>query len=415
MTAGAGLTMGLLWLATFNAFRRDAAWELFLQGLIFALAGLGLLFRGWRTPGSGAASDGIKRTGRTGRSLPAKIAIGLAAVALLGVGQIAGGLTISNWSTALATVKWLSLAAWCWVVREELGNARSRWLEVAVMGAALVVIGSFGWRWLMGGEGLGPWVNRNHLAVWCEMLLAPAVWLALERPAFGAAAAVLAVGGAASGSRAALGLIPVELIVLWWLIGRRRLPAARLGLGLAAVVALAGVMAGEDLARKLRDPEPLLYRDQIWRSAWTLWKERPAAGSGLGTFEKAYPAAATFDTGETVDHAHNDWLEWGSEGGVPLVTLMLAAWIAAVRWTRAVPWLAGVPVAGVHALVDYPFARFPLLLWVILLITLAGARRLRFKVEHQSVAKQTNSLATRKKGASSPHVRSNLPMETALD
>jgi O-antigen ligase len=141
----------------------------------------------------------------------------------------------------------------------------------------------------------------------------------------------------------------------------------------------------------------------MWFSSLALWRDAPWFGHGAGSFELAYPAAATFDTGELVDHAHNDWLEWGVEGGLVLVIPLLAGYLYATRLVPSLPWLLGVPIAGLHALVDYPWARFPMGLWVVLLITLASLPYPRSRLKQQTVRGRTERKSTPKIGSLGPH------------
>ncbi len=373
-----GIFLGL-WVATLTAFRRDPVWELWLEVAVFLGAALSFLHEG--------------------RPRTRKLTWGLLAIAALALGQLAFGFTIAPSFTALAATRALALAAWALLLQRELSDARGRFLEVTVHAAGAFALlsllmwstsgGRLYWWWpTTQTEVLGPWVNRNHFAVWCELMLAPAIWLAAGERKFWWAAIAIAAGGAASGSRAALGLMGLELVVLLVLLGCRRKdlwPArTKLACGLLVFPLAAALLSGDDLWRKIRDPEPLLYRDQMWHSTLALWRATPWFGNGLGSFERAYPAVATFDTGERIDHAHNDWLEWGAEGGVALVSILLVGFAHTTRLTWPVPWLLGVPIAGLHALVDYPFARFPMWLWLILLITLASFESPRFNVKQRS-------------------------------
>ncbi|MBY0503573.1 MAG: O-antigen ligase family protein [Bryobacteraceae bacterium] len=370
-----------LWVATLSAFWRDAAWELVLAAAVFFLAAVSL------TKGE--------------RWRPASFGFGLLAIAALALGQIALGATPLPSATLLAGVRALALAAWFFTLQRELVRARVRFLEFAVHGAGALALLSLA---MMAAHRRGPWGNPNHLAVWCELLLAPAVWLAATKPRFWWAAAALLTAGASSGSRAGLGLLVLELLLLLAWTGMRR-HRGKLALAAIAFPALAVLLGGDTLARKLRDPEPLLYRDQMWRSAITLWREAPWLGHGLGTFAVVYPQAATFDTGELVDHAHNDWLECGVEGGVVLVVLVFAGYLYTCRLALATPWLLGVLVAGLHALFDYPMARFPMWLWIISLVTLATLERPCFKLKRRSVKQQTVPAPPPIRGVRSPHPR----------
>ena len=398
---------GCLWFGTLTAFRRDPTWDLVLEAAVFLLAAASF----WR--------DDRLRAWR--------LAMCLAALGGVGLVQLATGHTISPSATALATLRWLALAAWCATVQRESSEVRGRLLELAVHGAGAFALLSLAMAWTSSGrlywwwpathtEVLGAWVNPNHFAVWGELMLAPAIWFAAGQRRFWWAAAAIGTGVAASGSRAGIGLMALELVLLLILLTWRRrdrgpanrVPAnrgparAKLALGVLLATLLAALLGGDPLWRKLRDPEPLLYRDQMWRSSIELWRAKPWLGHGLGTFQLAYPAAATFDTGELVDHAHNDWLEWGVEGGAVLVAAMLAGYLYAVNLTRMVPWLLGVPIAGLHALVDYPFARFPLCLWVILLLTLASLQHSRAKMKPHSVRSTRTLSGPPKKGSPAP-------------
>ena len=61
----------------------------------------------------------------------------------------------------------------------------------------------------------------------------------------------------------------------------------------------------------------------VWRDARALVAARPVLGWGFGTFESAFPTVQSADIDMLYDHAHNDWLEWTTEGG-------LLAFLAAV-------------------------------------------------------------------------------------
>jgi len=96
--------------------------------------------------------------------------------------------------------------------------------------------------------------------------------------------------------------------------------------------------------------------------------DRPWQGFGLGSFGAVYPEYALFDSGAVVEHAHNDWLEWAAEGGLPFA----GAWavLAAFVFSPAIRsvWGLGVVAVFLHALVDFPLARFGISAWTFVLI-----------------------------------------------
>ena len=142
-------------------------------------------------------------------------------------------------------------------------------------------------------------------------------------------------------------------------------PAVKFALlaGALAMVAGAGTLAG-----RFAEKDPWRYRREMAASTVAMIAEHPWQGFGLGTYAKVYPAYATFDLGGVVEHAHNQWLEWAAEGGIPfsLLWLVLALRVS-VPAVRSV-WAIGIVAAFVHALVDYPFARFGLTAWNFMLI-----------------------------------------------
>jgi O-antigen ligase len=149
-------------------------------------------------------------------------------------------------------------------------------------------------------------------------------------------------------------------------VRRRRLPWQLI----VATVAFAAVMGVGQLERRLLQPEPMQYRREMARSTLTMIAARPWNGFGLGTFGTVYPAYAEFDSGALVDHAHNDWLEWASEGGLPFAACWALLFLCVAGSALRSGWGLGVLAVFLHALVDYPFARFGVAAWAF---ALAGA------------------------------------------
>jgi O-antigen polymerase len=212
----------------------------------------------------------------------------------------------------------------------------------------------------------GPFLNRNNFAAFLELALPVALWLALTRDQYYVwiAAAMLAAG-MASASRAGAVLLLVESVAVFALRPDWRKTMARFAAAAAVLIAVAG--AGR-LERRIFEPDPMRYRREMARSAVAMVRERPWTGFGLGTFATVYPQYADFDAGALVDHAHNDWLEWTSEGGLGFGAAWAILGVAMLRRARRSIWLIGVPVVMIHALVDYPFARFGVSAWTFLLI-----------------------------------------------
>jgi O-antigen ligase len=184
--------------------------------------------------------------------------------------------------------------------------------------------------------------------------------------------AVLVAAGVASASRAGAVLLLAESAIVLLLLRRPRV-MAQFALLVALLVTVSGAGA---LLGRLADPDPLRYRREIAASAVQMISAHPWRGFGLGTFREVYPAYATFDAGALVEHAHDDWLEWAAEGGIPFALLWLTLAAACVRPALRV-WGIGILAAFLHAIVDYPFARFGLTAWTFTLIGALDAAEVR--------------------------------------
>ncbi len=64
-------------------------------------------------------------------------------------------------------------------------------------------------------------------------------------------------------------------------------------------------------------------RLDIWKDSSNIIKDFPLTGSGFGSFVDVYPKYRTISTDTVVDHAHNDYIELLSEGGVPAFLLCM--------------------------------------------------------------------------------------------
>jgi O-antigen ligase len=210
----------------------------------------------------------------------------------------------------------------------------------------------------------GTFANQNHFAslviaslplavftilgrggrVWL-LLLAPVVILALASRSL--AAAYLAAG-----------TLVLSVAVL---ADMRRLVRGAL---LLSLVLGAVVLAFNPSNILELEPNSPLGRPQIWATSLQAVLAFLPFGSGLGTFTLAYGSLETTAaiSSAYINHAHNDYLEFLVEAGIPgavvlilgvaLLVSTLAAWRRLER--HAVAALIGIGVLGVHALVDYP-------------------------------------------------------------
>jgi O-antigen ligase len=244
----------------------------------------------------------------------------------------------------------------------------------------------------------GLFANRNHLAA-LEIAILPLLAMVASRARGPRAGAVQVACGAlgalalmialATGSRAgtALAVVALALAGLVWrarpqrnvkdrrgLAAKKWLPYA-IGAFAAAMLAAFGVLLAsstgfERLAETGSGPVGE-YRFLVWRTILEFLPGYLPFGSGVGSFVeifKIYEPDAMLGTSYW-NHAHNDWLEWALEGGIPAMALMLAAilgWasraLALLRESRSGRFEVQLGLAGAIILfalglwsgVDYP-------------------------------------------------------------
>jgi len=323
-----------------------------------------------------------------------------AAVAWGGL-QVAAHWTVDRVTTLDTTLNWvIDLAAFA-LAADLFQNAerRERFLRYALIftGVLAVVsiftfltspVGKAFWIFDTDAEShtLGPFVYQNQYATFIEAILPLAIvgvirdrrrWVlyaALAATLFGS----VVTGGSRTGSILCLMEILVIPVIAFarGMIDSRVLARAVLG-SLAAVVVLTGVVGWDKLWKRLQEPNPYSFRKDLVLSSLSMVRDRPLTGFGLGTWPEAYPGYARFDDGRFVNQAHNDWLQWAVEGGIPFLSLMLAiaGWsvLPAIRSL----WGVGILSMWVHAWFDYPLQQRPALaaFFFVLLGTLAASAR----------------------------------------
>jgi O-antigen ligase len=278
-----------------------------------------------------------------------------------------------------------------------------RWLSTALVAAAIFQIG-FGLvrlgttspgglaAVLLRPEGRlsGTFANPNHLSLFFEIAMAVVAawtWLELSRlrrtPSGRWARAVVPpllwlvlLGGVVlTGSRAGLAAavfgIAVQAAALP-LVGRGRRAALAAGLvflvGLGALIALGSRFEIRRYATVSLFEDNLRSRMLLVEPALELWSRFPATGTGLGTFEDAFPSVATPELTPVLwNRAHNDPLELLVTGGLVGFGLGLAALALLVSpiWRRmrrgrtlehraaGLAAMGALAATGVHELFDF--------------------------------------------------------------
>ncbi len=124
-------------------------------------------------------------------------------------------------------------------------------------------------------------------------------------------------------------------IFLWRnpLPGRRRLAAVG-GLGLTTAALLFLWMDPGAISKRLMTiatapPTEVTLGDRevMTLDSLHIFRDHPVMGTGLGSFEIAYPAYRSFPTDLVYDHAHNDYAEALAETGLAGGVLMVAAMV----------------------------------------------------------------------------------------
>ena len=347
------------------------------------------------------AAAAIVRRIRSGRPIgwhPVGLLLG-AAIAW-GLMQIATHRTVDEFRTWDAVLNWTTnLAAFSLAYEAtRLAPDRERFLRAVLIFAFFLSIvaiftvltsrpGKVFWIFETGSGSLtlGPFVYRNQYAAFVEAVLPLAILRAiLDRRRsilYSAVAAVLFASVIAGGSRTGTFLCLAEILMTPVVaFARSQISGRTLGrvlAGCAAAAIVSTLIVGwEVIWNRLQEPNPYSLRADLVQSSLEMIRDRPVAGFGLGAWSAAYPAYARFDNGTFVNQAHNDWVQWAAEGGIPFFMLMLAIAIWCVRPALASLWGIGMLAVFAHGLIDYPMQQRPALaaFFFAMIGTLAAAR-----------------------------------------
>jgi O-antigen ligase len=143
-------------------------------------------------------------------------------------------------------------------------------------------------------------------------------------------------------SRSRMGIfsafIGLSAVAAGWIANRGKLRVASSRTAVASLLLLvfAGVFAAGAwigfapvLARFRNTEHDLPSRIALWRDTIQLIRAHPVWGTGPGSFEDAYTLVQTAHLDKRTDHAHNDYLEFAEEWGIPSAALLFAlvGWI----------------------------------------------------------------------------------------
>ena len=223
---------------------------------------------------------------------------------------------------------------------------------------------------------VGTLFYRNQFAALMEIGGAAALWQILQgRTVIGALCFATTLGAVvATASRAGAVLMGIELLafVALTLAGKARARNSRsvVLVVLTFVLASAAVVGTDTLWDRFQEKDLFATRRELRASTLSMIPEAPVLGTGMGTWRAAYPRYATLDASLVANEAHNDWLQWMADGGIPFFAFMAVLALRAGTKASADVWGLGLLAVMAHCLVDYPM-RTPAIsfLW----FTLAGA------------------------------------------
>ncbi|MEC9346953.1 MAG: O-antigen ligase family protein [Pseudomonadota bacterium] len=326
-----------------------------------------------------------------------QVALGLA---------IDGAISVSPVDTGTSAMKLLCYGGLFWIACQtgrDPDNARvllNAVVVVAVLYALYGLVAEFAggdtilWykKWAYVDALTSTFVNRNSFATYCGIGIVTAAGLGLQAwrhddgdgsalaagrrsqtiILYAAAASVLLVALIFTHSRA--GLLSTALgtgAIIWCYTSRmRQLPGTAVLAGaLVAGASLLLLAAGTGTFERTIDAEggELGGRPWLFQRTLAAIADRPLAGHGAGAFESYFQSYKNAEFGGVyaISKAHNSYLEFAADAGIPALVLLVLAlsWLAlaclygvrARRQDAAYPAIgfAAATVVGLHALVDF--------------------------------------------------------------
>ena len=324
--------------------------------------------------------------------------------------SITGALALDPVPVLKETIKWLQVAVAVVLLADVLRHADARVLVAWLVGIAVAAEAAVGLAQAITGIGpaafnvgglirsFGTFEQPNpfggYLGLHLPLLLAGAIYVRRSRrPWIAALWLLVLVAVVISRSRGAwIGMIGSTAVVLLAAMPRARvLGAATVALIVAGFLAFAGWQLTGGLERALPDPARAAVegrtevRDALrivvdddfaiserlaqWEAGWRMFMSAPLIGVGAGNYDQAYSRFNFEPFLQLPGHAHNIYLNFAAEAGLPAAAafLALSVWaiwrcVRAVQWARGTPWewatigaLGGMVAFSLHNLVDSLF------------------------------------------------------------
>jgi O-antigen ligase len=110
---------------------------------------------------------------------------------------------------------------------------------------------------------------------------------------------------------------------------------------LLQLLLLAGVIGPQVEQLQERDQDSLMARLNMWNSGLQIIRDYPITGSGLNTYRlTAVRAHYPVEGFERIPHAHNEWVQIGTDLGIPGL-LVFAGWFVVLGWMVLRIWRRG--------------------------------------------------------------------------
>ena len=231
---------------------------------------------------------------------------------------------------------------------------------------------------------MGPILYHNHYAAFVEIVLPIALFEALRREGnallYTGMAAALYGSVLASTSRAGTILTTAEILVVVILMMARGYTTGRdIGVAALRILVVFGVftvvVGWERVWERFWQPDPMQVRREFAESTLRMIAAHPLTGTGLGTWPTVYPHFALVDIGLFANQAHNDWLQFFSEGGILFGLAILSIFLWILRPAFRSIWGIGAIAVFLHAIVDFPFSLPALGAWTMLMVGMLAARQ----------------------------------------
>jgi O-antigen ligase len=179
---------------------------------------------------------------------------------------------------------------------------------------------------------------------------------------------------------------------------------------MSTTIALGFVVAegSTPLLERLAERHPLEHRSDVAEAAIQMAKARPVDGFGLGSFPIVYPQFQTFDSNYYINHAHNDYIEIASEGGIIALIFFGGLISLSISGVLNHAWGFGTLALLIHSLTDFPIYRTPVAaLFAVLVAGVAAAAKKERRAEEIALAVRIKRIHTSVEDIANGKVLSN--------